>query len=229
MLYAISDLHLSLGSSKSMDVFPGWENYVELLDENWRKTVKENDTVVICGDISWALTLDESMNDFKFLDSLPGKKILLKGNHDYWWTSSKKILDFFRKNEFNSFKLLKNNCIEIENYCICGSRGWTTRIGDDHDIKMIDREIERLKFSINSAKDSKLEKIVFLHYPPVYPNEKSKILDFLLESNIKKCYYGHIHSQSFYGNIYNRNINGLKCELVSCDYIGFKPRLISSI
>ena len=110
-LYAISDLHLSLGSEKSMEIFPGWENYVEKLEKNWVSTVSENDSVVICGDISWSMKLEEAVKDFEFLNSLPGEKIILKGNHDYWWITSKKINDFIDCHGFKNFKILHNNCV----------------------------------------------------------------------------------------------------------------------
>lgn len=227
-LYAISDLHLSLGkeTEKSMEIFPGWENYVYLLEKNWRATVKKEDTVVICGDISWSMRIEESLKDFEFLNSLPGEKILLRGNHDYWWSTNKKIKNFILKNKFENFKILHNNCIETQGFAICGTRGWTTRIKDEHDIKMIEREIIRLGLSLNACKNNKLQKIVFLHYPPVYFKETTKIIDFLHDNKIKYCYYGHIHSKDSSKYISSQVVRGIKCELVSCDYLKFKPKLV---
>lgn len=226
-LFAISDLHLSLGNDKSMEIFPGWENYVQLLEKNWRGTVSENDSVVICGDISWSMKLEEAQKDFEFLNSLPGEKILLKGNHDYWWSTLKKIDDFMNQNKFKNFKILQNNCIESQGYCICGSRGWTTKVKDEHDTMMIEREIARLNLSLNSCQNSQLKKIVFLHYPPIYLGEITKIIDFLAEKKIKYCYYGHVHSKDSSKYTCSCIFNGVKCELVSCDYLNFRPKLIN--
>ena len=225
-LYAISDLHLSLSTEKSMEIFPGWENYIYLLEKNWKATVKEEDTVVICGDISWSMRIEEAFKDFEFLNSLPGEKILLKGNHDYWWSTNKKIEEFFKKHEFKNFKILHNNCIEVNDFAICGTRGWTTRLKDEHDIKMLDREIIRLGLSIKSCKNNKLKKIVFLHYPPVYFKETTKIIDFLCDNKIKYCYYGHIHSKDSSKYISSQVVKGIKCELVSCDYLRFTPKFV---
>ena len=225
-LYAISDLHLSLGTEKSMEIFPGWENYIYLLEKNWKATVKKEDTVVVCGDISWAMRIDEAFKDFEFLNSLPGEKILLKGNHDYWWSTNKKIEDFFKKNEFENFKILHNNCIETQGYAICGARGWTTKTKDEHDDKMVNRELIRLDLSLKSCKNNKIPKIVCLHYPPVYFNETTKIIDFLHDNKIKYCYYGHIHSKDSSKYISSQVVRGIKCELVSCDYLRFKPKLV---
>ena len=226
-LFAISDLHLSLGTDKKMDVFDGWKDYVGLLNKNWRASVTDNDTVVVCGDISWAQRIDEAFEDFNFLNSLPGEKILLKGNHDYWWTSLAKINNFFEKNNFKSFKLLRNNSIEAQGFCICGARGWTTKNMSEHDMQMVNREVVRLQHSFDSVKNKDLEKLVFLHYPPVYFGVESKILDFLSECHIKRCFYGHIHSKDSFKYVRKSVINGVQCELVSCDYLQFKPKLIT--
>lgn len=225
-LFVISDLHLSLGCDKKMDIFKGWENYVKILEGNWREKVKEDDTVVICGDISWGMTLEESFEDFKFLNSLPGEKILLKGNHDYWWESVSKIENFFFKNNFKNFRLMRNNSFERNGVMLCGARGWTTKDMDEHDEKMVDREIVRLKLSFDSCRDSKLEKIVFLHYPPCYFGLKSEIMKFISGYGVKRCFYGHIHSENSFRYTKMNIINGIKCELVSCDYLKFIPKII---
>ena len=209
-----------------MDIFSGWENYVDLLEKNWRQTIKEDDTVVICGDISWGMTLEESFEDFKFLNSLPGEKILLKGNHDYWWVSVAKIEKFFQENNFKNFQLMRNNSFERCRVMLCGTRGWTTRNMDDHDEKMVEREVARLKLSFDSCKNDKLEKIVFLHYPPCYFGCESKIIDFLSSHDVKKCFYGHIHSENSFKYTRVNMINGINCELVSCDYLKFVPKMI---
>ena len=156
-LYAIADLHLSLGADKLMDIFGGWDNYVTRLEENWRRTVKADDTVVIAGDISWAMRLEQSFNDFAFIESLPGKKILLKGNHDYWWTTRKKIEDFFQKNNFNSMSILFNSAEIVENFAVCGTRGWSYDCSTQEDIKILNREVGRLTTSIEQAKQTDKE------------------------------------------------------------------------
>ena len=226
-LFVISDLHLSLECDKKMDVFEGWKDYVNILEKNWRSSVTENDTVVICGDISWCKKLDFAFEDFSFLDSLPGEKILLKGNHDFWWSSLNKINEFFEKYNFNTFKLLRNNSIEAQGFYICGARGWTTKNMNEHDIKMVNREVMRLQHSFESTKNPNLEKLVFLHYPPVYFGIDSPILDFLSKNHIKRCFYGHIHSKDSFKYVRKNVINGVQCELVSCDYLKFKPLLIT--
>ncbi|MCL2311999.1 MAG: metallophosphoesterase [Firmicutes bacterium] len=222
-LFVISDLHLSLSSKKPMDIFPGWTDYVNILKKNWYETVKKEDTIVICGDISWGMNLNESIKDFEFINSLPGEKIILKGNHDYWWTTVKKIENFFLDNNFNTIKILQNNSIESQNYCICGTRGWLAKPQCDHDLKIIKREVERLKLSLKSAEKSKLEKIVFLHYPPVYFKERNEIMDILIKNKIKYCYYGHIHTH----NIKPYLVDNVRFELISCNYLNFRPKLIS--
>ena len=166
-LFTISDLHLSLSEDKPMDVFYGWDNYVDRIKANWLRTVGENDTVVIPGDISWALKMEDSLNDLKFIDSLPGKKVILKGNHDLWWATMSKLNLFFEKNSIKTITPLFNSCVTAEGYAICGSRGWMCD-NSEQNKKIILREAGRLEMSLKSAKDSGLQPIVFLHYPPVY-------------------------------------------------------------
>lgn len=225
-IYTIGDLHLSLGCEKPMDIFRGWSNYVEKIKENWNSLVKNNDTVIICGDISWAMGIENAYEDFKFINNLTGNKIILKGNHDYWWTTFNKMEKFLKDNHFDTIKILHNNSYVIENIAVCGSRGWIFEQGESHDTKIIDREVGRLRTSLLSVKDENLEKIVFLHYPPVYNCDISeKIMDTLKEFNIKKCYYGHIH-----GSGHRFAIDGIYDDidfhLISADYVGFKPILV---
>ena len=167
-LFAIADLHLSLGTDKPMDVFHGWSDYVPRLKENWEKLVKPDDTVVIGGDISWAMRLEECDADFSFIHSLPGQKIFLKGNHDYWWQTKKKIEDYLALNGFDSIRILFNNAYEVGGFAVCGTRGWYYDKEGEHDIKVINREIGRLKTSYQAALATGKRPIVFLHYPPVY-------------------------------------------------------------
>ena len=158
-LFTISDLHLSLSADKSMTVFRGWENYTERIKSNWLRLVKENDTVVLPGDFSWGLKLSETLEDFKFLESLPGKKILLKGNHDLWWSTVKKVNEFFKENNITSVELLFNNAFKIENRVLCGTRGWFYEQSEDDKIRK--REVGRLILSLNAAENLGGEKVVF--------------------------------------------------------------------
>ena len=146
-LYAIADLHLSLGTDKPMDVFRGWENYVERLEKNWRALVTEEDTVVIAGDISWGMRLEETVQDFTFLESLPGKKLLLKGNHDYWWSTRSKIEAFFAAQGFCSMELVFNSAVRVGDITVCGTRGWLYNAETPEDRKIVARENGRLTLS----------------------------------------------------------------------------------
>lgn len=207
-----------------MDVFKGWDNYVERIKNNWEKSITENDTVVIAGDVSWALKLNETYEDFKFIDSLPGKKILIKGNHDLWWNTASKFTDFLEKNEFNSIKFVYNNAIETEDYSVCGSRGW---FFDDKQSakKVILREAGRLNTSITKAEESGKTPLVFLHYP-VYFNEQcsEEIFSVLKEHNISEVWHGHIHG--FSKQPLNYEYEGVKFSIISCDGLNFAPKLI---
>lgn len=226
-LFAIADPHLSLGTDKPMDVFRGWDNYVDRLTENWKKLVTEDDTVVIGGDISWAMKLYETEEDFKYLNSLPGKKLLLKGNHDYWWDTLSKINRYLEEKQFDSIRIIFNNSYEAGEYVICGTRGWLIDSQSDEDKHILSRECGRLRLSLESAKDSDKEKIVFLHYPPVYADFKSdEMISILKEYGIKKCYYGHIHGQNMIKNAFNGELDGISYRLISCDALRFTPILV---
>lgn len=209
----------------------GWDNYVEKIKRNWNKTVKSDDLVVIAGDVSWAMRLESAKEDFSFIESLNGQKVVIRGNHDYWWSTVKKIEEFFAENSFKTISLLHNSAIIFDEICICGTRGWNYKFCEDKDRKIFAREVGRLKASLDAAKQTDLEKIVFLHYPPVYgPDEAKEIIDLLLENNIKKCYYGHIHGNTV-GNLVNKRIvlgdyKGINLQLVSGDYVDFTPVLV---
>ena len=182
-LFAIADLHLSLGVDKPMDVFPGWAGYVEKLEKNWRENVRPEDTVVVAGDISWGLDISEAKEDFAFLDQLPGTKILLKGNHDLWFSTKTKVEKFFAENGFSTLKILFNNAYEYGDRAICGTRGW---MNDPIEKKVLLRECGRLRMSLEEGKKFGKEPLVFLHYPPVFGGgECYEILDVLLEYGIK--------------------------------------------
>ena len=168
-LFTIGDLHLSFGvPEKPMDIFGGWKDYQTLLEQSWREKITEEDTVVLAGDFSWGMNLQQAEADFAFVQKLPGKKILLKGNHDYWWTSLKKMEDFFTAHGFDSLHILHNNHYAFGQYGICGTRGWVSMQGEAADAKILAREVQRLQVSIQSAVSAGLEPIVFLHYPPIY-------------------------------------------------------------
>lgn len=226
-LYAISDLHLSLGSEKPMDIFSGWDNYVCKIEQNWKRVVKDTDYVVIAGDISWAMRLEEAVKDFSFIESLPGKKIIIKGNHDYWWSTVKKIEDFLSANSFSSISVLLNSAQVVEDVCICGTRGWLYKSGSQNDKKILLRESGRLKRSLDIAEKSGLEPIVFMHYPPVFgSDESSEIMDIMIERNIKRCYYGHIHGGKLVRKLVTGKYKGIELHLIACDYIDFSPILV---
>lgn len=219
-LFAIADLHLSLGVDKPMDVFPGWAGYVEKLEKNWRENVRPEDTVVVAGDISWGLDISEAKEDFAFLDQLPGTKILLKGNHDLWFSTKTKVENFFAENGFSTLKILFNNAYEYGDRAICGTRGW---MNDPIEKKVLLRECGRLRMSLEEGKKFGKEPLVFLHYPPVFGGgECYEILDVLLEYGIKQVYYGHIHGYSS-GYAINGIRNGIDFRLISCDFVQFNP------
>lgn len=227
-VFTIADLHLSFGVNKPMDIFTGWKNYTELIEKNWRKLVNENDAVVIAGDVSWGMTLEESKPDFAFLHNLPGTKILLKGNHDYWWNTKNKMDSFLDENGLTSIKILNNNAFEADGKVICGTRGWLYNSASDEDVKIMNREAGRLNLSLDAGEKLDGEKVVFLHYPPVYDTMECKtVLDVMLERGIKRCYYGHIHGKHAAKKAPTGEYKGIKLQLVSCDYVQFMPVLVT--
>ena len=222
-IFTISDLHLSFGTNKPMNIFRGWDNPTERLLANWNRLVKPQDTVVLPGDLSWALKLEETKSDFQFLKKLNGKKIILKGNHDLWWSTVKKLKDFFAENEISDVEILFNNTIIAENHAIAGTRGWF--YDDKADKKIVAREVGRLEKSLAEAEKTGLPVLVFLHYPPVYGNEICKeIFDVLKKHNIKKVYHGHIHGAGFNNAV--KTYDGVEFKLISCDCIDFTPYFI---
>lgn len=226
-LFAIADLHLSMGTDKPMDIFKGWQDYSSRLENNWRNLVSDSDTVVVAGDISWAMRLEECYEDFSFLNSLPGKKILLKGNHDYWWATKKKIDEYLDINGFDTISILFNNSFTVDNITICGSRGWYYDADTDADIKVINREVGRLKLSLDSISDKDCTPIVFLHYPPVYSDlECKEIMDVLKDYGIKECYYGHLHGAHTHKNAVTGMYKDINMHLISTDYVDFTPVLV---
>jgi predicted phosphohydrolase len=220
-IFAIADPHLSIGCDKPMDIFAGWYDYTERIRENWCAQVGPQDTVVLAGDISWGMTLEMAADDFSFLHALPGRKVLIKGNHDYWWSSRKKMEGFFAQNNFDSLFILHNSCIQVENIVLCGTRGWMLEDGEPHDSKIKAREEGRLRASLKAAVPHQGERVVFLHYPPIYGDSVAGgMLDILLEYDVKRCYYGHLHgvacSRAFEGNWM-----GIEFRLISADCMRF--------
>ena len=222
-LYAIGDTHLSLASDKPMDVFGGgWTGYVDKLKEGFQ-IISPEDTVVICGDVSWGMSLEEARADFAFLDALPGgRKLLLKGNHDYWWTTASKMKAFFAENGFSTLDILHNNCHFYGETALCGTRGWFYEEDrGEHSAKIFNRELIRLEASLKAAGER--EKLCFLHYPPLYQGYRcQEILDLLERYGVKLCCYGHLHGGSHRLAVTGRQ-GTVDYRLVAADYVGFRP------
>lgn len=222
-LYAIGDLHLSLGAAKPMDVFGGnWVGYMDKLKEGL-SVIGPDDTTVLLGDLSWALSLEQSAPDFAWINEIPGRKIILKGNHDYWWTTAAKFYRFCAENGFENQFILNNNHYEYEGWAICGTRGWffeEERSGE-HDEKVFKRELLRLEASLKSA--GNLPKIVFLHYPPRYKGYQcDEILALLQKYEVRRCFYGHLHGPSH--KLAMEGLwDGVEFRLVSADFLDFQP------
>jgi predicted phosphohydrolase len=225
-LFAIADLHLSLSSEKPMDIFSGWEDYLIKLEKNWHDIVDDKDTVVLPGDISWAMSLDEALNDFKYLNSLPGNKIILKGNHDYWWSTLRKMNAFLDEHALDKIKILHNSAVTVNGVCVCGTRGWFYDESPGADKKVLLREAGRLETSIAEGEKSGLETVAFLHYPPVYGEFVcGEIIDVLKHHNIKRCFYGHLHGKAALGAVEGL-YEGIFFRLISADHLRFSPLLI---
>ncbi|NLL31121.1 MAG: serine/threonine protein phosphatase [Clostridiales bacterium] len=225
-LYAISDLHLAFTTDKPMDIFgEKWAKHDEKIKNNWFKKIKEEDTVLIAGDVSWSMNSKESKEDLDWIDALPGKKIISKGNHDYWWNGITRLNSLYENTKF-----LQNNFYTYKDYAICGSRGWILNTSDkftQKDQKILDREIIRLRLSLDAAVKSGYTKIiVMIHYPPV--NEKkepSVFTDLFKEYNVEKVIYGHIHGPAL-SNVLDEEFEGIEYIMTSCDYLDFDPKRI---
>ena len=225
-LYAIGDLHLCLGAEKPMDIFGGaWVGYMDKLKEGM-SVIRPEDTTILLGDLSWALSLEDSKADFAWINEIPGRKIILKGNHDYWWSTASKFYKFCEENGFSDMLILNNNHYEYDGYAICGTRGWffeEERSGE-HDEKVFKRELLRLEASLKAA--GGLPKIVFLHYPPRYKGyECQEILDILQRYDVRRCFYGHLHGAS-HGLAQEGIWDGIEFKLVAADKLNFKPHLV---
>ena len=222
-IFTIGDLHLSFGSAKPMDVFRGWEGYQERIREHWLSHVSPGDTVVLAGDTSWGMTMEEAMRDFLWLEELPGKKLLLKGNHDYWWGSVTSMKRALAEQGITSLDFLHNNSFFAEGLNLCGSRGWLFETGERHDEKIIRREAGRIEASLKSAVPG-FPCVLFLHYPPVYGNQEMALfLDLMRTYGIRRCYYGHIHGAGGHRYAVDGVYAGLEFRLISADYLRFAP------
>ena len=231
----MSDLHLSTDTqtNKSMEVFGRrWLGYIEKIKNNWSAIVDDDDTVIIPGDVSWASSTEEALSDFSFINSLPGQKIIMKGNHDFWWSTMAKLTEFIEKNGFSTISFLHNNAYIVENIVVCGTRGWYTDSHQQNTVnapdyeKIINRELIRLKISLDEAVklkgDSNLKLVVFFHFPPVWNDFVSKeFLEVLSEYNISDCFFGHIHGN--YGVNPKFSYNNVNFQLVSSDFLNFTP------
>ena len=228
-IYAIADLHLSFQENKPMSIFgENWENHEEKIKKDWEEKVKKDDIVLLPGDFSWAMNLENTYQDFQYLNKLPGKKIILKGNHDYWWTTVTKIKKFLQEKEIKNIEILYNNSYEYEDKIIVGTRGWTIS-DEEEDKKIINREIIRLELSIQDGIQkfgTKKEILVSMHYPPItihqtQKNQTTEFIKTMQKYNIKKCIYGHLHGASIKEAVQGK-INEIDLKLVSADALDFK-------
>lgn len=224
-IYVIGDLHLSFSTNKPMDIF-GWGNHSEKIKKNWLEKVKNEDTVILPGDFSWATYLQDTYKDFEYLNNLPGKKILSKGNHDYWWTTVTSMKKYLNQNNFENIDFLYNNSFLVEDKIIVGTRGWVNSWRSQENYKILKRENDRLKLSIEDGikkYGNNKEIIAFIHYPPFYKESVSEEIDFiktLKKYNIKKCFYAHLHGDSHKEAI-EGIVNEIDFKLVSSDYLKF--------
>lgn len=225
-IFALADLHLSFGTDKPMDVFgPKWEHYTEKIYENWQSVVSNDDLVLIPGDVSWATYISDAYEDFKFLNELKGRKVIIKGNHDYWWTTLKKMDEFLSDNSFDTIKILNNTAVEFEDTAICGTRGWSVQDNNDEDDeRIIDREKKRLILTLEEAVKLKKKRLVVgIHYPPFDRHgEENGFLEIMRNYGVDICVYGHLHSYA-HKNAVEGILNGVELHLVAGDYVDFRP------
>lgn len=227
-IFAIADLHLSFNENKPMNIFgEKWQNHEEKIKQDWLKKVTEKDTVLLPGDFSWSMYLKDTKADFEYLDKLPGRKILLKGNHDYWWSTLNKMQKYVEENNFKNIDFLYNNSYEFENKILCGTRGWS--IADEEtDEKLINRELIRLELSLQDGVNkfgNNKEIIVFMHYPPITKakielEQEAKFVELMKKYNVKRCYYGHLHGMSIKDAVEGK-VEGIQFKLVSADRLDF--------
>lgn len=224
-IFAISDLHLSGNTPKPMSVFGDhWEGHWDKIRNNWKSHVGEDDVVLIPGDISWAMTLDEAIIDLKEIGELPGKKIMIRGNHDYWWSSISRVREAVDPSIFP----IQNDSIKYGDVWFCGTRGWVSpgsRDYSEHDEKIYNRELIRLELSLNSVEDES-PIVVLLHYPPFDDRgENTQFIDILKNYRVKHVVFGHLHGDSL-KNVKEGCVDGINFHLVSCDYLNFELKEI---
>lgn len=228
-LYVIGDTHLSFGTNKEMDVFGGnWVGYMTKLQESLSSLTAE-DTLVLAGDISWGMSLEQARKDFTFLGGLAPKIILLKGNHDYWWTTANKMNTFFAENGWDNLTLLHNNCHSYQGVSLCGTRGWFYEVDrGEHSAKVFNREMIRLETSLKEGENNpeNQEKICFLHYPPLALGYRcEEIMTLLKKYQVTRCFFGHLHGKSHRTRV-EGPVDGVDFRLVSADFLGFQPMKI---
>lgn len=228
-IFVIGDLHLSFNNPKPMDIFgENWAGHEEKIKNDWIANVKDDDLVILPGDFSWETYLAEAKQDFNFINNLPGKKLLLKGNHDYWWTTVTSMRAFLKENNYINIDFLYNNSYKYEDKIICGTRGWSI-IDEGEDKKLINRELIRLEISLRDGINkygADKEIIVFMHYPPITKNkmitgEEAEFVEMMKKYNVKRCYYGHLHGASI-ADAVEGNVEGIEFKLVSADGLDFK-------
>lgn len=220
-IYTIGDLHLSLGGDKSMESFAGWHDYVGRIERSWRDTVKDDDTVVLLGDTSWAVKPEELEPDLRFIESLPGQKVLIKGNHDYWWSTRAKMEAMFADFGLSTLNILHNSSYVAGDIAICGTRGWMIEEQTPHDRKLSQREAGRLEASIQEAVKTGKEPIAFIHYPPIFLEQMSgNIIDLLIKYKVRRCYYAHLHANACH-MAFRGEYMGIDFKLVSADCLKF--------
>ncbi len=220
-LYALSDLHLSFGADKPMHIFRGWADYETRILRNWTRLVTVDDAVVLPGDLSWALKLEDTLEDLRFLHALPGQKFILKGNHDLWWSSRKKMETFLAQHDLTSIRIVHNNAYAAAGFAVCGTRGWAPDATGEADRKIIAREAGRLAASLQEANALGLPPAVFLHYPPAGDTVCEPLFEVLTNFGVTDLYHGHVHGAGLHPP--QQEIRGVRLHLVSCDCVDFTP------
>ena len=224
-IYILGDPHLSFSSDKPMDVFGSfWKDHPEKIRTAWKKLIRPEDTVLLAGDLSWAMSLKNAEADLAFFHDLPGKKILLKGNHDYWWETLSKMNHFLEERDWTDFEFLYNNSISCDGVTLCGTRGWDVTAGGEQDHKILQREVQRLEHSLQTAPEE-LERIAVFHYPP-FDGDTAPFEAVLKKYGVRRCYYGHIHGRAARESKPVEK-NGILYTLISADALDFTPLLIA--
>lgn len=224
-LYGLGDTHLALGVPKNMDIFGGnWVGYMEKLRHNLSALTQE-DTLLLCGDMGWGMSLEQSLKDFQFLDDITAHIVFLKGNHDYWWTSIQKMTRFFQEHQMEHFSFLHNNCHIYGEVALCGTRGWFyEEERGEHSAKIFNRELMRLETSLKQA--GVMEKYCFLHYPPLTKGYRcDEIMDLMKKYQVSRCYYGHLHGKQHHVAVQGM-VEGIEFNLIAADYLDCIPKKI---